>query len=198
MCNAPVLRFPNHDLPFKIQTDACEIGLGAVLCQEYDDGEHPVLYISRLLSEAERKWDTREKEALGVLWACEEFRPYIGGRNFTVETDHESLRWLLETRTAGRLARWALRLQEFLPQMKIVHRAGSKNGNADSLSRNPVSFLSGSASRMSVPMFKLSQEITCGSYTSTWPDEKRMSEAQKDDEWCRRVIGSSILIVERK
>jgi len=37
-----------------------------------------------------------EKEALAIIWACEQFRHFLIGSRFLVETDHESLKWLKE------------------------------------------------------------------------------------------------------
>src|SRR3954464_15023397 len=75
------------------------------------------------------------KEALAIIWGCEYFRPYLTGRVFTVVTDHYSLRWLMKVEK-GRLARWALRLQEF--NFDIQHKPGKDHGNSDAFSRNPV------------------------------------------------------------
>jgi transposase InsO family protein len=141
LCSAPLIRFPDFERPFVVQTDACGYGLGAVLVQKFDDGEHPVLFLSRSLSESERKWAARELEALAVVWAVNELRPYLEGGPFTVQTDHESLQWLMRTTTPGRLSRWALALQEFLPHMAIEYRKGLENGNADFFSRFPLSAL---------------------------------------------------------
>jgi hypothetical protein len=145
---APLLRHPDFTKRFFIQTDACGYGLGAVLTQEFEDGFHPILYLSRSLQEAERKWAARELEALGVVWAVTKLRPYIEGRAFTVQTDHESLQWLMKTEAPGRLSRWAMKLQEFLPHMSVEYRRGVDNGNADALSRCPVSSLSSAGREM--------------------------------------------------
>ena len=44
--------------------------------------------------------------------------------------------WLMESdKLTGKLAKWALLLQEY--DFEVVHRAGITNMNADGLSRNP-------------------------------------------------------------
>ena len=136
LATAPVLAHPDWDRPFLLQTDASDIALGAALSQEDENGDLRVVYfLSRQLSVAEQKWDTREKEVLAVVWSCEALRPYLTGRQFVLETDHSNLVWLLASNVqrTGRLARWVLRLQEF--DFQIRHRPGKANTNADALSR---------------------------------------------------------------
>ena len=138
LTSPPVLKLPDFSRKFKftLQTDASDQGLGAVLCQEGEDGcLHPVAFASRRLTPPELKYHAQEKEALAIIWACEKFRPYLMGETFDVETDHSSLKWLLGTQK-GRLARWAMRLSDF--DLTIKPKPGKKNGNADAPSRYPV------------------------------------------------------------
>lgn len=46
LITTPVLIYPNFSLPFVIETDACEVGVGAILLQK----EHPIAYYSKKLS----------------------------------------------------------------------------------------------------------------------------------------------------
>ncbi|CAB0037515.1 unnamed protein product [Trichogramma brassicae] len=134
LSEAPVLVRPDFDKEFAIQTDASDYAIGAVLTQEREDGEHPVYYISRVLTSAERNYTVTEKECLAVLWAIEKFRPYVEGYHFKVVTDHRALSWLRNFKDPqGRVARWALKLMEY--DFEIVYRKGSLHYVPDALSR---------------------------------------------------------------
>ena len=76
-----------------------------------------------------------ELETLGLVWAVKYFRPYILGHRTTVYTDHAACTSLLNSpRPSGKLARWALAIQEM--DLVIKHKSGRTNVNADALSRN--------------------------------------------------------------
>ncbi|KRX68114.1 hypothetical protein T06_5144 [Trichinella sp. T6] len=66
---APILAFPRFDIPFVIDTDASETGIGAVLSQKHDpEGERVIAYASRTLSKTERKYSTKRKELLSIVY----------------------------------------------------------------------------------------------------------------------------------
>ncbi len=56
LTSEPVLRAPDFNCPFLLQTDTSDTGLGAVLSQIQDGEEHPVIYISRKLTPAEQRY----------------------------------------------------------------------------------------------------------------------------------------------
>ncbi|CAB0040891.1 unnamed protein product, partial [Trichogramma brassicae] len=129
--NDAVCKWINVD---RNSTDASDTGLGAVLLQTINGEERVLEFASRVLSPAERNYTVTERECLGVIWAVRKFRQYIEGYEFTVVTDHASLRWLCNLRNpTGRLSRWALELQGHT--YKVEHRKGSLNHVPDALSR---------------------------------------------------------------
>ncbi|CAM4520045.1 unnamed protein product [Caretta caretta] len=131
----PVLRAPDFDEPFLVTTDASERGVGAVLMQKGPDQEfHPVVFLSKKLSERESNWSVTEKECYAIVYALEKLRPYVWGRHFHLQTDHAALKWLHTVKeTNKKLLQWSLALQDF--DFDIQHISGASNKVADALSR---------------------------------------------------------------
>ncbi len=140
LTEAPVLACPDFSRTFKLQTDASDYGLGAVLTQDFDEGERVIAYASRGLNAAEKNYTATEKECLAIIWGIRKMRPYLEGYRFLVVTDHLSLKWLNSIdNPTGRLARWALELQQYT--FTVQYRKGRNNVVADALSRQPVETL---------------------------------------------------------
>ncbi|CAM4616970.1 unnamed protein product, partial [Lepidochelys olivacea] len=119
----------------QLTTDASERGVGAVLMQKGPDQEfHPVVFLSKKLSERESNWSVTEKECYAIVYALEKLRPYVWGRRFHLQTDHAALKWLHTVKeTNKKLLRWSLALQDF--DFDIQHISGASNKVADALSR---------------------------------------------------------------
>lgn len=135
---APLLAQPDFSRKFYVQCDASSTGIGSVLFQTSDDGaEHPVAFMSHKLTSPQRNYSVTELECYAALESVRKFRPYIEGTAFTIITDHASLKWLMSQKDlSGRLARWSLKLQGYT--FDIVHRKGTQNVVADTLSRTDV------------------------------------------------------------
>ena len=153
LSSPPVLRLPQDDLKYSVDTDACDYQIGCALMQTYSDGtRHPIGFWSRSLSPAERNYSVTEKECLAVVWSLQILRPYLERNHFEVYTDHQPLRWLLSLSDAsGRLARWRLLLQEM--DFTIQYKKGIKNTIADAISRLPTFGETTVAPETDVPCF---------------------------------------------
>ncbi len=138
LISAPVLAYPTREGHFTLSTDASDVGIGAVLEQDQEEGgqvvKRVIAYTSKTLSDTQCRYCTTNKELLAVVMAIELFRYYLTGRHFTVVTDHASLTWLCNFREPeGMVAWWIARLQPF--DFAIVHRPGKHHSHADGLSR---------------------------------------------------------------
>ena len=106
----------------KIIADASPVGLGAVLVQEHKGENRVICYASRGLSEVERRYSQTEREALGLVWACEKFHVYLYGIEFELWTDHKPLEFIYSTRSrpSARIEQWVLWLQPYVFSVKYL------------------------------------------------------------------------------
>ncbi|KAL0199172.1 hypothetical protein M9458_007712, partial [Cirrhinus mrigala] len=136
--SAPILKHPNPELPFVVEVDASDCGIGAILSQRHGQpGKlHPCAFYSRKLTSAERNYDVGNKELLSMKAAIEEWRHWLEGARhpFQVITDHKNLEYIKGAKRLNpRQARWALFFTRF--NFTVTYRPGSKNSKADALSQ---------------------------------------------------------------
>ena len=73
------LGYVDKEAETQVITDVSPVELGAVLVQK-QKGEFVVIaYASRSLTDIETRYSQTEKEALGIVWACERFSMYLLG-----------------------------------------------------------------------------------------------------------------------
>ena len=133
-----IMAFPQLNKPYILYTDACDYAIGAILCQEDENGcERPIQYLSAQLTSTQRKWATIEKEAFAVIYALKKLRPYLLGADFTVYTDHKPLLSFFVGEVKNtKIQRWAILIAEY--GARIKYRPGQNNVRADMLSRLPA------------------------------------------------------------
>ncbi|KAF7762018.1 hypothetical protein Agabi119p4_10010 [Agaricus bisporus var. burnettii] len=136
IASEPVLALPKDKGQFRIEVDASNYGTGAVLSQEQENKWHPVAFMSKTLSEAERNYEIYDKELLAIIKALKLWRHYLldAKEQFEIWTDHENLKYFREPQKLNaRQARWYLMLQEY--DFLLRHIPGKTNTKADILSR---------------------------------------------------------------
>ena len=131
----PILALPKLGKPYRLETEASAYQVGCSLLQlEDDDTWHRIGYWAKSLNPAERNYCATEHESYTIVWGMQQLRPYQEGVRFTVRTDHDSLRWILNlTNFIGRLARWRMLLSEF--DYEIDYIPGRVNSVPDAMSR---------------------------------------------------------------
>jgi RNase H-like domain found in reverse transcriptase/Reverse transcriptase (RNA-dependent DNA polymerase) len=135
LITAPILRHPDFNKEFWVNTDASGGALGAILKQKEnnDKDEYVIEYASKSLTEAEQKWTTTEQECYAIIWAMRKFHYYLAGRKFKVITDHSALKWLKKNAHKGKKARWFEEIQEY--DFEVIHKEGKSHKDVDALLR---------------------------------------------------------------
>ncbi len=181
LISAPMLAYPTQEGHFTLSTDASDVGIGAVLEQDQEEGgqvvKRVIAYACKTLSYTQCRYCTTNKELLAVVMAIELFRYYLTGRHFTVVTDHASLTRLRNFREPeGMVARWIAHLQPF--DFAIVHQPGKHYSHTDGLSRR----MSRACKRETCPECKplqkedTSQTEMARCYTPTFPYQGHFNE----------------------
>ena len=130
-----LLAYPGFDSsePFIVDTDYSHDGIGTVLSQIQNGVERPIAFNARRLKTSESQYASHKGELLALILAIDTYKFFLTGRKFHVRTDNSSLSWLKTQKDPkGILMRWLRFISTH--DFDVQHRAGTKHGNADSLS----------------------------------------------------------------
>jgi hypothetical protein len=130
MASTPVLALLRFDLPFTVEIDASDIGLGAVLMQQ----GRPIAFISKALGEKNKHLSIYEKEFLALILTVDRWRQYLHRGAFVIKADHKSLTYLGDQQLQSDLQKKAMTKLMGL-QFQVVYKKGTENVVADALSR---------------------------------------------------------------
>ena len=135
------LIFPDYNVPFILNCDASEKGLGAVLYQKKEGVDRVVSFGSKTLTDSEKNYHLHsgKLEFLSLKWAItEKFSDYLlYSPGFTVFTDNNPLTYVMSSAKLNATGlRWVAELSNY--QFSIRYKPGKKNGDADGLSRFPM------------------------------------------------------------
>ncbi len=137
LVDVPVLTRPDFKRTFWLDVDWSPKGVGTILSQKEGKFEKVIVYASKSLTEAQKKFHPMQGKCYALIWGVMHFRQYLHMKHFILRTDHKPLEWLATVSDAhGRRGRWVGMLQDF--SFKIIHRPGLRHTNVDALSRNPV------------------------------------------------------------
>ncbi|WVZ14811.1 hypothetical protein V8G54_012377 [Vigna mungo] len=96
--------------------------------------QHPITYISQSFNSQKLALSTYEKEMLGVVFAVQKWRHYLLLKRFTIRTNHQRLKYILDQRlTTAFKQKWLVKLMEF--DFNNEYKQGRENIVADALSR---------------------------------------------------------------
>lgn len=122
-----LLKYPDLNKNFVIETDASDIAMGAVLFQE---NKIVGLYSSKY-GKSEKNYTSMEKETLAIIKAVNHFKPIIFNAKIIIKTDNSNLIFLGDL--TNRIQRWKLQLEEY--DYSLEYKKGKENVLADTLSR---------------------------------------------------------------
>ena len=159
---APVLTHFDPKFPIHMAGVASQYGIGAVISHIMPNGsERPIAYASRTLSSTEKKYAQVEKEALSLIFGVKRFHQFLYGKPITLVTDHKPLPAILGPKkgipllAAARMQRWELLLSGY--SYDIHFRPTTAHGNADCLSRLPLSHSSAIGNYEDASLFNICQ-----------------------------------------
>ena len=136
----PLLSYPDPNKRFILYTDASDTCIGAVLCQEYTEGEEtfekPVYFISHKLNKSQINYSTVEKECFAIMYSLERLHHWVSCSQIICKTDHMPLKYLLSSHFKNRkIASWQMNIAEY--NIDIEYLPGKQNLIADLMSRRP-------------------------------------------------------------
>ena len=100
LVEAPIMAKPYWNRDFEIMYDSSYFAIGAVLGHKAENVFKAIYYASKTFNEAEENYSTTEKEMLAIVFACENFSPYILGSHFIIHTDHAAIKYLMAKKEA--------------------------------------------------------------------------------------------------
>ena len=135
--NHPYPAYADFSKPFKLHTNACTLGSGAILYQNQDGINCVIGYANRSLSKTEHKYPAHKLEFLALKWAVmEQFHQYLYGKHFVMYTDNNPLIYILTSAKLDATCHyWVAGLANY--NFALNYHSGKINVGADALSHIP-------------------------------------------------------------
>ncbi|XP_068461695.1 uncharacterized protein [Phaseolus vulgaris] len=113
LSSPPVIQKPNAREPTVVYLAVSNEAVSSVLVQEIEAEERPVYFISRVLHDAETRYQMVEKVALALVITARQMRMYFQNHKVMVKTNYPIMKILIKPDLAGRMIGWAVELSEF-------------------------------------------------------------------------------------
>jgi len=133
LCETSILALPDFTKPFILETYAYDIRIKAVLSQE----GRPLAFMSKALGVKHLGLSIYEKEYLAILMAVDKWRHYLEQDQFIIQTNHESLIYLLDQKIHTLIQKKGLAKLLGL-NYRIKYKKGKENKVVDALSRRII------------------------------------------------------------
>ena len=131
---APILKYPDPQVNYTLNTYASKYTYAGILTQHSDGTDHPITYISRLFHGSQLNWVTLTKEAYAIYMSVKKLSFYIDTAKISVKSDHLPLKRFLEKNTLNsKVNNWAVELESQNITFEYIPRI--RNTLADTLSR---------------------------------------------------------------
>ncbi|KAI0531031.1 hypothetical protein KFK09_000580 [Dendrobium nobile] len=127
--------------------------ISSVLVREENAIQHPIYYVSKILSETEGRYPLVDKTTLALVYSARKLRPYFQAHTIGVYTNLHLRNILQKPEASSRLIKWYVELGEFdihyLPRPDIKSQALTNfvvectisiSGNQPSVSPSPPSW----------------------------------------------------------
>lgn len=135
MAKKPVVKMFDPKKDMTLTTDASEHSISGILSQE----GHPIMYLSRRLTNTKFNYSNIQKEALAIVWTTTRAQQFLIGKKFLLRSDHRPLEFIFNPRkelpkaTTSRILGWAIRLMAF--DFDIEYVKWNSIPHVDALSR---------------------------------------------------------------
>ena len=113
LASPPVIPKPNAREPIVVYLVVSNEAVSSVLVQEIEAEERPVYFVSRVLHDAETRYQMVEKVALALVITARRMRMYFQNHKVIVRTNYPIMKILTKPDLAGRMIGWAVELSEF-------------------------------------------------------------------------------------
>nr|KYP69821.1 Retrovirus-related Pol polyprotein from transposon 297 family [Cajanus cajan] len=109
----PILTKPQSHADLLLYLAMADNAISAALMQNDGKKQIPIYFISRVLKDTEKRYQTIEKLVLALVTSARRLRPYFQSHQIVVKTDYPIKQILRKPDLAGRMTAWSIELSEY-------------------------------------------------------------------------------------